>query len=69
MSTNLPKTINLGGRVKLRSPSGTIGRVIELRGPLGPNGAQIYRVQLKWKPRPAYIEVREDQLDVLPETE
>jgi hypothetical protein len=47
---------------KLRGP------IVELRGPLGPGGAQIYRVRVRRKPRPAYIEVREDQL-VLIDTE
>ena len=65
MSTEPPKTVKLGDRVKLRSPSELIGRVIELRGPLGPNGAQIYRILLRRKPRREYIEVREDQLDVI----
>jgi hypothetical protein len=39
---------------------------VELRGPLGPNGAQIYRVRVPRKPKPAYIEVREDQLQAIP---
>ncbi len=38
------------------------GRIVELRGPLGPGGIQIYRVILRSKP-PAYVEVREDQLE------
>jgi hypothetical protein len=39
------------------------GRVIELRGPLGPGGAMIYRVLVRRKPKPTPIEVREDQLE------
>ena len=42
------------------------GRIVELRGPLGPGGAQIYRVRVRRKPSPAYTEVREDQLILLP---
>jgi hypothetical protein len=38
------------------------GRIVEFRGPLGPGGALIYRVRVPHKPKPIYIEVREDQL-------
>ncbi len=41
------------------------GRIIELRGPLGPGGAQIYRVRIPWKPKATLVEVREDQLNLL----
>ena len=30
-----------------------------MSGPLGPNGARVYRIQVRKKPRPAYIEVLE----------
>ena len=56
--------LTLGDRVKIRKSAGLKGRIVELRGPLGPGGAQIYRVQLRRKPR-AYIEVREDQLEII----
>ncbi|MDY3552870.1 hypothetical protein R5W24_001959 [Gemmata sp. JC717] len=56
----------LGDRVKLRHAAGLTGKVVELRGPLGPGGVQIYRVRFKRKPKPTYIEVREDQLEILP---
>ena len=36
------------------------------RGPLGPEGEQIYRVMLRRKPRPSYIEVLEEQLELVP---
>jgi len=55
----------LGDRVKIRL-SQLRGRIVELRGPLGPGGAQIYRVRFRRKPSPAYVEVREDQLVLLP---
>jgi hypothetical protein len=55
----------LGDRVKIRY-SQWRGRIVELRGPLGPGGAQIYRVRVRGKPTPAYTEVREDQLILLP---
>jgi hypothetical protein len=38
------------------------GRIIEVRGPLGPGGAQVYRVLYRRKPKPAYIEVLGSQL-------
>jgi hypothetical protein len=53
--------LKLGDRVAIRN-SDLRGRIVELRGPLGPDGAQIYRVRYRRKPNPAYIEVREDQL-------
>jgi hypothetical protein len=43
------------------------GRIVELRGPLGPGGAQIYRVRIPGDPKTIYTEVREDQLILLPE--
>jgi hypothetical protein len=55
----------LGDRVKIRH-SDLRGRIVELRGPLGPGGANIYRVRFRGKPRPAYVEVREDQLLPIP---
>jgi len=56
---------NLGDRVKIRHSNGRIGRVIELRGPLGPGGIAIYRVLIGRKPR-IHVEVRADQLDAFP---
>jgi len=56
----------LGDRVQIRRSGGLRGRIVELRGPLGPGGAQIYRVMYRRRPRPAYIEVREDQLVLIP---
>jgi hypothetical protein len=41
-------------------------KVAEFRGPLGPKGARVYRVLVQTKPR-MYIEVLEDQLEVLQE--
>jgi hypothetical protein len=58
--------LKLGDLVKIRHSGRRRGRIVELRGPLGPNGAQIYRVIVRRKPTPAYIEVREDQLELIP---
>ena len=62
------------GRMKERK-AGTIVKILksgydraevaEYRGPLGPKGVRIYRVLVQKKPRRDYIEVREDQLEVL----
>jgi hypothetical protein len=56
----------LGDRVQIRRSGGLRGRIVEWRGPLGPKGEQIYRVMLRRKPVPSYIEVREDQLEPVP---
>jgi hypothetical protein len=50
--------LSLGDRVRILHFSDRSGRVVELRGPLGPDGAQIYRVRIGRKPNPTYIEVR-----------
>jgi hypothetical protein len=55
----------LGDRVKIHHWAWS-GRIVELRGALGPGGANVYRVRYKRKPRPRYIEVREDQLELIP---
>ncbi len=66
MPTTNRRAIVVGDRVRVLHTAGLTGRVVELRGPLGPKGAQIYRLRLWRKPRPAYVEVREDQLELLP---
>jgi hypothetical protein len=58
--------LKLGDLVKIRHSGYLPGRIVELRGPLGPRGMQIYRVRVRRKPRPTYIEVREDQLVLIP---
>ncbi len=58
--------LTLGDRVKIRNSTGMRGQIVELRGPLGPGGVQIYRVRIRRKPKPTYIELREDQLVAIP---
>lgn len=58
--------LKLGDRVRILRSTGLRGRIVELRGPLGPGGAQIYRVRVLRKPKSAYIELREDQLRAIP---
>lgn len=67
MGTTKFGNVKRGDRVKIISGGGLTGRIVELRGPLGPNGMQVYRVLLRKKPKPAYVEVREDQLEMMPE--
>jgi hypothetical protein len=55
----------LGDRVKILH-SEWRGRIVELRGPLGPGGALIYRVRIAHKPKPIYIELAQDQLVAIP---
>lgn len=64
MATNQSgATLTTGMLVKIRNSGYGPGRIVELRGPLGPGGMHIYRVRVRRKPNPAYIEVREDQLE------
>jgi hypothetical protein len=56
--------LELGAKVKIRNSGGLFGRIVELRGPLGPGGAHIYRIRVRRKPKPIDIEVRGDQLAV-----
>lgn len=56
----------LGDKVEIRHADGLRGRIVELRGPLGPRGALVFRVRVRRKPKPAYIELREDQLVLIP---
>lgn len=60
--------IKVGTLVKIRNSGYDRARVVEYRGALGPNGARIYRVRVRRKPSPAYVEVREDQLEMMPES-
>ena len=64
---NVPApTFKLGEYVRIRHSSWPRARIVELRGPLGPGGAEIYRVRVGSKGHRRYVEVREDQLEPLP---
>jgi hypothetical protein len=64
MTNGKPRPIQVGDRVRILNTNLT-GRVVELRGPLGPKGAAVYGVRLGTeKPRP-YTEVLEEQLEVI----
>ena len=58
--------LKLGDLVRILHYGGQKGRIVEFRGPLGPGGARIYRVRIRQKPSPTYIELREDQLELIP---
>ena len=55
-----------GTVVKVRTSGIDRAWVTEYRGPLGPKGARVYRILFQKKP-PIYMEVLEDQLEVLPD--
>jgi hypothetical protein len=58
--------LKLGDWVKIRHSGFERAKIVELRGPLGPGGAQVYRVRVWGTRKPVYIEVLEDQLMRLP---
>ena len=62
------QTLKLGDMVKIHHSGRKRGKIVELRGPLGPGGKQVYRVIVRRRPSPVYIELTEDQLELLPAT-
>ena len=62
---NLIEPLKVGTVVKIRNSGYHRAKIAEYRGPLGPKGARVYRVLVQRKPRRVYIEVLEDQLEVL----
>ncbi|HWY86429.1 MAG TPA: hypothetical protein VNX28_06880 [Gemmataceae bacterium] len=62
---NLIEPLKVGTVVKILKSGYGRAKIAEYLGPLGPKGARIYRVLVQKKPRRVYIEVREDQLEVL----
>lgn len=64
---NFVEPLKVGTLVKIRNSGYARAKITEDRGLLGPKGARIYRVLVQSKPRRVYIEVREDQLEVLQE--
>ena len=57
------RVLKLGDMVEIRHSGGQRGRIIEFRGPLGPKGANIYRIRVRRKPKATYVELPEDQLE------
>ncbi len=62
---NLTEPLKVGAIVKIRNSGYHRAKIAEFRGPLGPKGARVYRFLVQRKPRRVYIEVLEDQLEVL----
>jgi hypothetical protein len=58
----LKTVLKLGDKVRILQTEGLRGRIVEVRGPLGPGGAEIFRVRVRRKPTPHDIEVRPAQL-------
>jgi hypothetical protein len=62
---------NLGDRVKVHHSRGMRARISEVRGPIGPGGVQVYRIVVVRKvsgtrPIRTYIDVMEDQIELIP---
>jgi len=51
--------------VKIRDSGYGPARIVEYRGAIGPKGARVYRLRVRKKPKPAYIEVLEDQIETI----
>ncbi len=52
-------------KVRIKNYAGNVGKIVEYRGPLGPGGAPVYRVQVKRKPNISYIELLGSQIEVV----
>lgn len=61
----LTEPLKVGTVVKIRNSGYHRAKIAEFLGPLGPKGARVYRILVQRKPRRVYIEVLEDQLEVL----
>lgn len=62
---NLAEPLKDGTNVRILNAGYHRARIAEVLGPLGPKGARVHRILVQKKPRPMYIEVLEDQLEVL----
>jgi len=62
MTPVTPGEFRAGDRVAVKNLPTFRARVVEERGPLGPNGEPVYLVRLRKKPEPMYIEVLGKQL-------
>ncbi len=62
---DLAEPLKVGTVVRIRDSGYHRAQIAEYRGPLGPKGARVYRVLVQRRPRRVYIEVLEDQLEVL----
>jgi hypothetical protein len=60
------QALKLGDLVAIPHSGRKRGRIVELWGALGPGGKQVYRVMVRRKPKPVYIDLVEDQLVLIP---
>jgi hypothetical protein len=61
-----PQILKVGDMVKIPHYANRRAKIVELRGPLAPGGKEVYRVIVRRKPKPVYIELSEDQLVLIP---
>jgi len=67
MAAKMPSPLfSVGEMVKIRNSGFKRGKIVELWGPLAPGGMQAYRVIVRRKPKPVYIDLREDQIIPIP---
>jgi hypothetical protein len=64
-SQNQVEPFKSGTVVKILNSGFHRAKVAEYLGALGPKGARVYRVLVQRKPRRMYLEVLEEQLEVL----
>jgi hypothetical protein len=62
---DLSEPLKVGTFVRIRNSGYGRAQIVEFRGPLGPKGARVYRVCVRKRPKPAYIEVLENQLETV----
>jgi hypothetical protein len=60
------QTLKVGDMVRIPHYSNRRAKIVEWRGPLAPGGKQVYRVIVRRKPTPVFIEVVEDQIVLIP---
>lgn len=65
---NQTEPLKIGTIVRIRNSGYGRAQIVEYRGPLGPKGSRVYRVQVGKKPQSAYLEVLEEQLEPEPAT-
>ena len=58
--------LEVGTYVNILDSNFDRARIVEYRGPLGPGGMRIYRLRVRRDPKPFSIDVREDQIEVIP---
>jgi len=61
----MTEPLKIGTTVKIRDSGYGPARIVEYRGAIGPKGARVYRLRVRKKPKPAYIEVLEDQIETI----